>query len=98
MRRLKLRQQAPFEAARYQTSDKAIAEYMTAEFEVDVLDFLLLSLVDVANARGIAKLAKETGLGRKSLYKAIVSGAKPSFDSVMKIARASGVRLYARAA
>jgi probable addiction module antidote protein len=88
----------PFDATRYLTNDKAIAEYMTTVLEADDLDLLLLALGDVARARGMAQIAKETGLGRESLYKALAPGAKPRFDTVMKVARALGVRLYARAA
>ena len=98
MSKLKKRKLLPFDAARYLTSEKAIAEYMTAVLEVDDLDLLLLALGDVARARGMAQIARETGLGRESLYKALAPGAKPRFDTVMKVARALGVRLYARAA
>ena len=88
----------PFDAARYLSNDKAIAEYMTAVLEADDLDLLLLALGDIARARGMAKLAKVTGLGRESLYKALAPGAKPRFDTVVKVARALGVHLYARVA
>jgi probable addiction module antidote protein len=46
----------------------------------------------------MAQIAKETGLGRESLYKALTPGAKPRFDTVLKVARALGVRLSAHAA
>jgi probable addiction module antidote protein len=88
----------PFDAARYLSNDKAIAEYMTAVLEADDLDLLLLALGDVARARGMAQIAKDTGLGRESLYKALAPGAKPRFDTVVKVARALGVHLYARVA
>jgi len=48
-------------------------------------------------ARGMAHVAREAGLGRESLYKALTPGAKPRFDTVLKVARALGVRLCARA-
>ena len=88
----------PFDAARYLTNDAAIAEYMTAVLETDDSDLLLLALGDVARARGMAQIAKETGLGRESLYKALAPGAKPRFDTVMKVARALGVKLTAEVA
>ena len=88
----------PFDAARYLTDDAAIAEYMTAVLETDDPDLLLLALGDVARARGMAQVAKDAGLGRESLYKALAPGAKPRFDTVVKVARALGVRLSARAA
>jgi probable addiction module antidote protein len=85
----------PFDAARYLTDDAAVAEYMTAVLEADDPDLLLLALADVARARGMAQVAKDAGLGRESLYKALAPGAKPRFDTVLKVARALGVRLTA---
>ena len=85
----------PFDPARYLTDDAAVAEYMTAVLESGDPDLLLLALNDVARARGMAAGAKEAGLGRESLYKALAPGAKPRFDTVLKVARALGVRLEA---
>jgi len=88
----------PFDAARYLTDDAAIAEYMTAVLEADDPDLLLAALGDIARARGMAQVARDTGLGRESLYKALTPGAKPRFDTVLKVARALGVRLSAHVA
>ena len=44
----------------------------------------------------MAQLAKDAGLGRESLYKALVSGAKPRYDTIFELARALGVRLHAQ--
>jgi probable addiction module antidote protein len=87
-----------FDAARYLTDDTAVAEYMTAVLETGDPDLLLLALGDVARARGMAQVAKDSGLGRESLYKALAPGAKPRFDTVLKVARALGVRLSAHPA
>ena len=87
-----------FDAARYLDSEGAIAEYMTAVLEVDDPDLLLLALGDVARAKGMAQVAKDAGLGRESLYKALTPGAKPRFDTVIKVARALGVRFTAHPA
>ena len=86
----------PFDAAKYLTDDDAIAEYMNAVLEADDLDLLLLALGDVARARGMSLVAKEAGLGRESLYKALAPGAKPRFDTIVRVARALGVRLAAQ--
>ena len=86
----------PFDAARYLTDDVAVAEYMTAVLETEDLDLLLLALGDVARARGMAQVAKDAGLGRESLYKALAPGAKPRFHTVLKVAKALGVRLTAQ--
>ncbi len=85
----------PFDAARYLTDDAAIAEYMTIVLETDDPELLLLAMGDIARAKGMAQVAKDAGLGRESLYKALAPGAKPRFDTVLKVARALGVRLSA---
>jgi len=87
----------PFDAARYLTDDAAVAEYVNAILETGDADLLLMALGDVARARGMAQVAKDTGLGRESLYKALAPGAKPRFDTVLKVARALGVKLTAHA-
>jgi probable addiction module antidote protein len=84
-----------FDAARYLNDDEAIAEYMTAVLETNDSDLLLLALSDVARAKGMAQVAKDAGLGRESLYKALAPGAKPRFETVMKVARALGVKFTA---
>lgn len=88
----------PFDAAKYLDDDAAIAEYMSAILEIGDPDLLLLALGDVARARGMAQVAKDAGLGRESLYKALTPGAKPRFDTVLKVARALGVKLIAQTA
>jgi probable addiction module antidote protein len=86
-----------FDPVRYLTDDEAIAEYIDAALEEDDLDLLLVALNDVARARGMASIAAETGLGRESLYKALAPGAKPRFDTIIKVARALGIRFTAHA-
>ncbi|HSM93021.1 MAG TPA: addiction module antidote protein [Anaeromyxobacteraceae bacterium] len=86
----------PFDAARYLRDDEAVAEYVSAILETGDTDLLLVALGDVARARGMAKVAKDSGLGRESLYKALAPGAKPRFDTVLKVARALGVKLTAQ--
>jgi probable addiction module antidote protein len=87
-----------FDAARYLDDEDAIAEYMTAVLEANDHDMLLLALSDVARAKGMAQVAKDAGLGRESLYKALAPGAKPRFETVMKVARALGVKFTAQPA
>jgi probable addiction module antidote protein len=53
------------------------------------------ALADIARAKGMAQIARDAGLGRESLYKSLAPGAKPRFDTVLKVARALGVRLSA---
>jgi probable addiction module antidote protein len=55
----------------------------------------LAAVRDVARAHGMAQLAKDAGLGRESLYKALAPGAKPRYDTVLKLLHALGVELSA---
>ena len=87
-----------FDATRYLEDDEAIAEYMTAILETNDPDLLLLALSDVARAKGMAQVAKDAGVGRESLYKALTPGAKPRFETVVKVARALGVKFTAQPA
>ena len=82
-----------FDAVDYLDSEEMMAEYLMAALEEENPDVFLAALSDVAKARGIAQLAKDTGLGRESLYKSLAPGAKPRFDTIMKITNALGVPL-----
>jgi len=86
---------APFDAADYLDDEETIAEYLTAALEDPNPDLFLVAVRDVARARGMAQLARDTGLGRESLYKALAPGAKPRYDTVLKVLRALGVKLHA---
>lgn len=84
-----------FDAAEYLDSEATIAEYLNAALEDGDPDVLLRAIADIAKARGMTQLAKEAGLGRESLYKALAPGAKPRYDTVLKLMRALGVALHA---
>jgi probable addiction module antidote protein len=86
---------APFDPADYLNSEETIAEYLSGALEDPDPDIFLLAVRDVARARGMAKLAKDSGLGRESLYKALSPGAKPRYDTVLKLMHALGVKLHA---
>lgn len=88
---------SPFDAADYLVNDEIIAEYLTAALEDENPDIFLVAVKDVARARGMTQLAKDTGLGRESLYKALAPGAKPRYDTLLKVLRALGVSLQAKA-
>jgi probable addiction module antidote protein len=85
-----------FDAAKYLDDDEAVAEYMTAVLETHDPDLLLLALGDVARAKGMTQVARDAGLGRESLYKALAPGAKPRFETVMRVAKALGVKFTAQ--
>lgn len=85
----------PFDAADYLDSEEAIAEYLNAALEDGNPDVFLVAMGDVARARGMTKLAQDAGMGRESLYKALTPGAKPRYDTVLRLMRALGVNLHA---
>ncbi|MFZ2158042.1 MAG: addiction module antidote protein [Bradyrhizobium sp.] len=82
---------APFEVADYLDSEEAIAEYLSLSARDENPGVLLKALGDVAKARGMAEVAKASGLGRESLYKTLAPGAKPRFETIATIMRALNV-------
>ena len=84
---------APFDPAQYLDNDTVIAEYLSAAAEDSNPDVFLTALGHVAKARGIAQVARISGLGRESLYKALGAGAHPRYETVSAVLRALGVKL-----
>jgi len=84
---------APFDASEYLDDEEVIAEYLTAALEDPNPEVFLLAVANVAKARGITKVAQDSGLGRESLYKALAPGAKPRYETVRKLMDALGVKL-----
>jgi len=76
-----------------------IRAYLIACFEEapDDAAYIAAALGDVARARGMTKLAKSTGLTRMGLYKALSKDGNPSFDTVLRVLHALGLRLAAKA-
>jgi len=85
----------PFDPAEYLDSEAMISAYLTQVLADGDADELLAAIGHVARARGMTKIAQDAGLGRESLYKAFSQGAKPRFETVLKVLRALGVRLQA---
>lgn len=85
----------PFDIAEYLDSDEAIAEYLTQVLEEGDNDEFLRAVGHVAKARGMSQVAEKSGLGRESLYKAFAPGAKPRFETVMKVMQALGIHFRA---
>jgi len=86
---------AKFDAADYLDNEEVIAEYLNAALEDPNPEIFLAAVADVAKARGMTQLAKDTGLGRESLYKALAPGAKPRYDTILKLLHGLGVKLHA---
>jgi probable addiction module antidote protein len=81
-------------------TEEDIALYLNACTEEDPGDGSLIraALNDIARARGMSNLARETGLTREGLYKALSPEGNPEFSTIMKVIKALGVRLHAEPA
>lgn len=85
-------QWVPFDASRYLDNEEVIAEYLRLAMEDENPAVFLTALADVAKARGMSKVAKDAGLGRESLYKALSPGAHPRYDTIQKVLRALNLK------
>ncbi|CRM45935.1 MULTISPECIES: addiction module antidote protein [Pseudomonas] len=88
-----------FDIAEHLTTPQDIAGYLEASFEEDAGDGLLIrsALNNIARAQGMTQIARDAGLGRESLYKALSSTGNPEFATIMKVMKALGLRLRATA-
>ena len=90
----------PYDVAEHLRTPEEMAAYLDAwlaEAPEDAAG-IARALGDIARARGMAKVARDAGLSRESLYKALSKSGNPSLATVLKVARALGVRLHAEAA
>ena len=84
---------APFDASDYLDSEEMMAEYLAACLEDENPDVFLSALADVAKAKGMSQVAKDSGLGRESLYKALAPGAHPRHETIRKVVEALGLKM-----
>ena len=82
-----------FDPSAYLDDDVVVAEYLTAALEDENPEVFLAAVGNIAKARGMTHIAKEAGLGRESLYKALTPGAKPRYETVYKVLQSLGVKL-----
>ncbi|WP_273795192.1 addiction module antidote protein [Brucella intermedia] len=82
-----------FDVSDYLDSDEMIAEFLAATMEDDNPEVFIAALGHIAKAKGMTEIAKESGPGRESLYKALKTGSKLRYDTVQKVLSALGVRL-----
>ena len=87
-----------FDAADYLGTEERQVAYITTALETGDADFVRDALGLVARARGMGEIAKNAGLNRESLYKALGETGNPEFSTVMRIVRALGLTLSARPA
>jgi probable addiction module antidote protein len=87
----------PWDAAEHLKTEDDMAAYLEAALEDGDPTLIAAALGDIARAKGMSQIARETGLGRESLYKALSPGGNPEFSTVLKVVRALGLRLHAAA-
>lgn len=84
-----------FDMAERLDREEAVSEYLSQVLADGDTDELIRTIGHVTKARGMSQIAKDSGPGRASLYKALAPGAQPLFDTVIKVMRALGVELHA---
>jgi probable addiction module antidote protein len=85
-----------FDMAEVLKSEEDIAIYLSLVIEDDDPALLAAALGDIARARGMSQIARDSGLTREALYKALRPGAQPRFDTIARVCRALGVKLVAQ--
>ena len=97
MKKLNLRK---WDSAEHLKTSEDMALYLEACFEEagDDAAFIAKALGNIARAKGMSQLSKDTGLGRESLYKALSGEGNPSFATILKVTTALGIRLHAQEA
>jgi len=86
-----------WDAVEYLESDEDMAAYLEAALEEDDPALFAAALGDIARAKGMTQIAREAGLGRESLYKALSADGNPEFATVLKVVRSLGLKLHAKA-
>lgn len=83
-----------FDIADYLDSNEMIAEYLNTVLEEGDDNEIVTAIGYIAKAIGMTKIAKETGMSRPSLYKALSEGAKPQFSTILKVLKAVGGQIH----
>ena len=88
-----------YDVADHLRTPEEMAAYLDACLEEADGDasFVAKALGDIARARGMTQIARDTGLSRESLYRALSGKRSPSFDTILKVAKALGIYLHAAA-
>ena len=84
-----------FDAAQYLTTNADIGDYLSEAFATADASYIAHAIGTVARARGMTQLARDTGLTRPALYKALSEAGRPELSTVLKVLTALGVQLQA---
>jgi probable addiction module antidote protein len=87
----------PYDVAEHLRTPAEMAAYLDASIEEANGDaaFIAKALGDIARAKGMSQVARDTGLSRESLYKALSGDRTPNFDTILKVTEALGLKLRA---
>ena len=96
-RRIKAADLPQFDPAEYLDSDEAVAAHLNDIISANDAALLAAALGDIARARGMAVIAKASGLTREALYNALRPDSQPRFDTINRVCLALGLRLGVRA-
>ena len=83
----------PFDSAEYLDSEEAVEEYIAAAFETEDPALIAYSLGVVARAQNMSRLAKEIGMSRSALYRALSGESNPEFATIAKVMKALGLKM-----
>ncbi len=96
-KKIKISELPEFDAAEYLDNEEEVAAYLTAVLEENDSALLAAALGDIARARGMTQVAKDSGITREALYKALRPNSEPRFETISRVCAALGVRLVAQA-
>lgn len=83
----------PYDVTRYLQSEEDIIGYLNAVLEENDPGLLMAAIGDVARAKGMTQISRETGLSRESLYRSLSEQGNPEFATVQKVLQSLGLRL-----
>ena len=88
-----------YDVAEHLRTPREMAAYLEACLEEANGDsaFIAKAIGDIARAKGMSRVARDAGLSRESLYKALSGDRSPSFDTILKVVEALGLSLHAKA-
>lgn len=87
-----------WDVAEHLETEADMAAYLEAVLEDGDSSLVAAALGDIARAQGMSAIARKTGMGRESLYKALSSKGNPELETVLKVVRALGLKLHATTA
>ncbi len=87
----------PWDVVDHLTTEADMAAYLDAALEDGDMEIVMAALGDIARAKGMTQIARDAGLGRESLYKALSTTGNPEFATVLKVVRALGLQFHVQA-